>query len=103
MPTDVRVVLDDEALREFFQSADGPVARHLLSLAAQIERLAKLYCPVDTGRLRASIATLLVQGDAGLEAWVGTNVEYAIFVEFGTWKMEPRSFLRRALAEVVGP
>lgn len=46
-----------------------------------IEADAKVHCPVDTGALRASIQTAVVDD---LSAAVGTNQEYAAFVEFGT-------------------
>lgn len=45
-----------------------------------IERSAKENCPVDKGRLRQSI-THKVKGTKGS---VGTNVEYAPYVEIGT-------------------
>lgn len=71
---------------------------------------------VRTGRLRASItyATHNGQGRAGKEAqagdykthstpeefavYVGTNVEYAPFVELGTVRMNPRPYLRPCIA-----
>lgn len=37
-------------------------------------------CPVDTGRLKGSITSKV----AGNTAEIGTNVEYAPYVEFGT-------------------
>lgn len=40
-------------------------------------------CPVDTGRLQGSI-TSSVEGNSAV---VGTNVEYGIYVEFGTGSM----------------
>ena len=45
-----------------------------------MENTAKQDCPVDTGQLRASI-THEVEGLVGV---VGTNVEYAVYVEYGT-------------------
>ena len=45
-----------------------------------VENDAKTKCPVDTGMLRSSI-TSVVEGNVGV---VGTNVEYAPYVEFGT-------------------
>lgn len=44
------------------------------------QRIAQQLCPVDKGRLRASINTRV----NGLVATVGTNVRYARAVEFGT-------------------
>lgn len=54
------------------------------------EGLAKQACPVDTGRLRSSIA---YNKTAENSCTVGTNVNYAKFVEFGTYKMAPRPYL----------
>ena len=51
-------------------------------VALRVDKEAKKNCPVDTGNLRASI-TVDINGD---EAEVGTNVEYAPFVEYGTSK-----------------
>ena len=48
---------------------------------------------VDTGRLRASISHTHDDDSA----YIGTNVEYAPYVELGTYRMEPRPFLRRAI------
>jgi HK97 gp10 family phage protein len=60
---------------------DRALERALKRTALQVERSAKERAPVDTGTLRASIQTL----DAGqLRKIVGTNVEYAPDVEFGT-------------------
>ena len=58
-----------------------------------VERQAKEDCPVDTGRLRSSI-TSEVSGDEGR---VGTNVEYAADVEFGTSRRPATPFLFPAL------
>lgn len=49
---------------------------------------------VDTGRLRGSI-THTTDNDA---AYIGTNVEYAPYVELGTYRMAERPFLRNAIA-----
>lgn len=50
---------------------------------------------VDTGNLRNSITH-----DVGTdEVVIGTNVEYAPYVELGTRKMKARPFLRNAISE----
>jgi len=50
---------------------------------------------VDTGRLKNSITH--ETDKKGLVTRIGTNVEYAPFVELGTYKMQPAPFLRYAL------
>lgn len=46
------------------------------------EGYAKKLCPVDTGNLRNSITHEVNEDD--LEAVIGTNNEYAVYVELGT-------------------
>lgn len=58
------------------------------------ESYAKAICPVDTGRLSNSITHL--QEDERTEV-IGTNVEYAPYVELGTRKMVARPYLRPAI------
>lgn len=45
-----------------------------------VESDAKKECPVDTGALRGSITSEIEAN----EGYVGTNLEYAPYVEFGT-------------------
>lgn len=52
--------------------------------ALVIEGDAKRRCPVDTGRLRASITTATSVEGEQVVATVGTNIEYAAAVEYGT-------------------
>lgn len=54
--------------------------RALEAVGITLEGYAKLLCPVDTGRLRNSI-THDVRDD---KVYIGTNVEYAAYVEYGT-------------------
>jgi len=60
------------------------LGKKLRSIGFQIEREAKDRAPVDTGRLRASITTDLIEKRGIPMVKVGTNVEYAPYVEFGT-------------------
>ena len=50
----------------------------------RVEGDAKRLCPVDTGRLRSSITTTRGYDRGNCVATIGTNVEYAPYVEFGT-------------------
>ena len=57
------------------------------------EGYAKRLCPVDTGNLRNSISHATDAEDA----YIGTNVEYAPYVEMGTSKTRAQSFLKPAV------
>lgn len=46
------------------------------------EGYAKKLCPVDTGNLRNSITHMVNDGEKA--AYIGTNSEYAVYVECGT-------------------
>ena len=50
---------------------------------------------IDTGRLRNSIS-YAVDGEA---AYIGTNVEYAPYLELGTKKIAAHHYLKRAATE----
>ena len=56
---------------------------------------AKTRTPVNTGRLRNSIEYRVTEDDA----IIGTNVEYAPYVEYGTSRMRAQPYLRPALDE----
>lgn len=95
-----------------------PLQKKLATIGFQIERSMKQYCPVSSGRLRASISTNWtnsglstgkVDGEAETDDGVGnpggdpkkefkvvigTNVFYAPFIEFGTSKMGATPFMR---------
>jgi len=57
-------------------------------------RDSKILCPVDTGRLRASID---MQRCGRFCRSIGTSVEYAPYQEFGTRRMQAQPFLRPSL------
>lgn len=57
------------------------------------EAYAKEECPVDTGTLRDSISHVVDDNTA----IIGTNVEYAPYVELGTSKMDAQPYLRPAV------
>lgn len=65
--------------------------------AFQVERYAKLVTPVDTGRLRASIATSLGVLNRGITSIVQTNVNYAIYVHEGTRFLRSRPFMKQGV------
>lgn len=86
----------------------GPVLVDLVKRAIRVEAFAKSgwNAPpgppggkpgVRTGRLRASITWRPGEDDASPYVDVGTNVEYAPYVELGTRRMAARPYLRPAL------
>lgn len=58
------------------------------------EGYAKLLCPVDTGRLRNSISHAVDESEKAV--YIGTNVEYAPYVEMGTSRTKAQPFLKPA-------
>jgi HK97 gp10 family phage protein len=84
-------------LRDAGVRGHAAAQREVRRSALIVQGGAKQRAPVDTGRLRNSIA---VEVDAdGLGATVGTNVEYAPFQEFGTRTVPAHPFLFPALEE----
>jgi len=76
------------------------LAEALNRKALKIVREAKQNAPVDTGRLRSSITADLAKAN-NLQVRVGTNVEYADDVEFGTVNQPAQPYLRPAVRKVL--
>lgn len=77
------------------QSMEQAKARALEAIGLQAEGYAKRLCPVDTGNLRNSIS----HANDKDSAYIGSNVEYAPYVELGTKRMKPRPYLKPAATE----
>jgi HK97 gp10 family phage protein len=87
------------------------VVSNLWRIGFLIEADAKRLCPVDTGRLRASLITDVDERSLAVRVGssphllehptiagvVGTDVYYAKYVELGTYKMKARPFLTPAM------
>ena len=113
----------DEVLDEL----DIKVEIALEMVGLEAEKYAKMKCTVDTGLLRNSITHALdgettaiseYQDNAGKQSgsykgnvpkvssgkravFIGTNVEYAPYVEFGTSKQDPQPYLKPAVTNHV--
>lgn len=73
------------------------ITRALEEMGMKAEKYAKLIVPVDTGNLRNSITHA---ADVGSKTMiVGTNVEYAPYVEMGTRRSAPHPYLEPAISE----
>lgn len=81
-------------LDEFLDALPEQVEQALIAIGLTAETYAKQECPVDTGRLRNSITHEVDMNEQA--AIIGSNVEYAAYVELGTSKMAPRPYLRPA-------
>jgi HK97 gp10 family phage protein len=74
--------------------ADSPeVEAQLLRIAQAGARGASRRAPVRTGQLRDSYEA---ESEPG-EARFGSNLDYAKYVELGTWKMRAQPHLRPAI------
>lgn len=77
-----------------------------LHTAQRIERMAKILCPVRTGYLRSSIRSDVLGEDGAYASAGGSyrgmhgamrDVDYAVYVNYGTVKMQARPFFTNAV------
>lgn len=73
---------------------DSAIGVALEEIGLLAENYAERKCPVDTGNLRGSITYEVDTG--GNAVYIGTNVEYAPYVELGTSRQKAQPFLRPA-------
>lgn len=92
-------IREDNALA-IVNAIDQALAKALEEVGLVAEGYAKKACPVDTGRLRNSITHQVRPSEKSV--YIGTNVEYAPYVELGTSRMKPQPFLRPAAADHEG-
>lgn len=93
----MRVTLNDAELDRLLRSRAGPVVREITRVARRVQNRARHNCPVDTGRLRASIHTTISIQSRAVTATVSTPVHYAPYVELGTRRMRAKPYLVPAL------
>ena len=93
-----QIVYEIKGLREVLRKCDPqilaqPLKNFFQRAAITIQNRARQNAPVDTGRLRSSIATQVDAARPPSWAKAGTNVEYARPMEFGTgsWSEDPES------------
>lgn len=90
---DVTVRLDPGAIRAQLTGPGGAIARDLIRRGQRVENKARRLCPVDEGRLRASISTEVRGSGSSLTIRIGSNLEYAIYVEEGTGIYAGRGYI----------
>lgn len=77
------------------EELDKKIARALEAVGAAAETYAKELCPVDTGHLRDSITHSVDDNTV----YLSSDVEYAPYVEFGTYKQKPQPFMGPAMQD----
>lgn len=80
-------------------ASDAAIAKALEMCGLHAEGYAKLLCPVATGRLKNSLTH---SPEGKYTEVIGTDVEYAIYVEAGTSRQRAQPFLKPALVNHVG-
>ena len=91
------VTVNEDNTEECAQGIVHAIDRALEEIGLAAEGYAKRACPVDTGNLRNSITHAVEPGEDAV--YVGTNVEYAPYVEMGTRRTAAQPFLRPAATE----
>ena len=90
------MTMDSNFGRVYRQLKDNE-ERALEAIGIFVRGEAQVRCPVDTGNLKNSIDYKVLE--AQKKVVIGTNVEYAIYVEKGTRKMRAQPYLTPALEE----
>ena len=80
---------------EVLSAMEKAIERGLEAIGLAAEGHAKKITPVDTGRLRNSIS----HATDDEAAYIGTNVEYAPYVELGASGRDGKHMLQRAATE----
>lgn len=94
MAIDVKITDNSD---EILGALSEQIEQALTAIGLTAESYAKQECPVDTGRLRNSITNAVRADEKAV--YIGSNVEYAAFVELGTSRMKARPYLRPAATE----
>lgn len=79
-------------VKEFIEAKNDAIARALEAIGIQAEGDVAELAPVDTGRLRDSITHETHAEEESV--YVGTNVEYAAYQEYGTSRMKAHPYLK---------
>lgn len=86
---EIKLDLDKDILKKI----GSKVEEGMKKACVIVQDDAKRNCPVDTGRLQGSISHEVTHEGNDVVGIVGTDVEYAPYVELGTYKMSARPYL----------
>lgn len=90
-------ITDNSELIE--QATNEAIVKALEAMGLQAEGYAKMKCPWATGNLRNSITH--ETDDSEMVERIGSDVEYAAYVEYGTSKTKAQPFLEPAVTDHV--
>lgn len=95
------VIINENNTKAIEQALDQALATALEEIGLAAERFAKGNLTrnhsVDTGRLRNSVTHVISNSESAV--YVGTNVEYAPYVENGTSRSAAKPYLKPAATE----
>ena len=86
----------DNHVEEAIAAKEEAIIKALEMIGQSAEGYAKAICPVDTGNLRNSITHQQEGDDTEV---IGTNVEYAPYVELGTQRSKAQPYLKPAVVD----
>lgn len=95
MSVNMKIKIEKDNTDEIKHITREAVITGLMAVGIQACNYAELLCPVNTGRLRASIIYGVDESEMCAE--IGTNVEYASYVEYGTSKTPAQPFIKPAV------
>lgn len=107
IPNNLDIRVEIKGIKEAQQKAEQmlrdmhgqPMVEAMRRATLIVQRDAKRFAPVDTGRLRASITPDIQMRGIEVLGIVGSNVEYAPFQELGFGTFKGRRYLARAIEE----
>jgi HK97 gp10 family phage protein len=88
----------ESKLSAIADAADGAVSEALFRTAADIVGIAKQLAPIDTGALKQSIGAI---PQSSTSVVIGSDKEYAPYVEYGTADSPAQPFLTPAFVQSV--
>ena len=97
MKIEMSAKIDKNNTDEIKQAVNEQLLKALETIGLVAEGYAIKKAPYKTNRLRGSITHGVSEEEKC--AYIGTNVEYAPYVEYGTTKMKPRPFLKPAVVD----
>lgn len=98
MPS-MKITVKQDNTDAVYNTLQSAMLTALTEMGLVAQGYAQDLCPVDTGRLVNSIKSGVISSEKC--AYIGTNVEYAAYVELGTSRMAAQPYLKPAVNDHV--